>query len=34
MLELSTDSLGDVKCWCHSGVVELRSGTLGVIQGM
>ena len=37
MLELSTDSLSDIKCWypgCHSGVVELRTGTLGVIQGM
>ena len=37
MLELSTDSLGDIKCLypeCDSGVVKLRTGTLGVIQGM
>ena len=36
MLELSTDSLGDIKCWyfgCHSGMVELCTCILGVIQG-
>ena len=36
MVELSTDSLGDIKCWypvCHSRVVELRTGNLGIIQG-